>query len=474
MGPAILVLMSALLLTLAATALTALFFQRIPASQRAALANANLNSRFSEMFKSAKPEAREGRAFWELAGDVSRAIAPNAKTTQISNNRVQAALAATSSQLGRLLAAGAVFAVAENEGRTPEQVWAAVRPYLEGLATARFARFEPAHEAFLASVFHVGAVQSGTARQLASEMAEAYTPFLQYFVDKLNKCAAERLTAGDAAAAELCRKIKLRLLRDCTLEPGRAGTRLLAADLLGRELAGEPAAKPAVDAIAKWRKAYRMAARANPGGFFSQTNDPDMSGGLARLLASLLLGSIGLAIATFVLAVAGIASAWPLLTNAKAIRSPRAWTVGVLCALLVLVIGVAVLGSGFQAAQDDLNGAMQRMARAAAPAHKSETWLPLYWARLPWNAAAVGAVAAVAAYLGGRVAGVGQQNRSAASVAICWLCVALIWAATAGLGLVRLSAYESRIDAAYRNGTIATVMGDAGDAMLGPVREWQP
>lgn len=474
MGAAILVLISALTLTAVASLLTIHFFQRIPASQQASLAGVNLNNRFTEVFRGASAEARDGRMFWELATDLSRTVAPRAKAVQIPNNRIQAALAARNSQLGRLLAAGVVLSIAESEGRTPEQTWAAVKPYLEGLATAKFARFEPAHEALLSGVFRVGSVQAGTARQLAAELPEAYTPFLQYFVKTLNRCAADRAAAGDMPAAELCRKVKLRLLRDWTLEPGRTGTRLLAAELLGRELAGDPAAKTVSDAVASWRQAYRSAAKANPGGFLHQSSDPDLSGGIGRSVTALLVGSIGLAIATFVIAILGIAFAWPLLTRADSIGSRRAWVVGGLAAAIVVAVGLAILNSGFQAVQDDLNGAMQRMAAPAAPLHKSASWLPVYWARLPWNAAALGTLSAVVAIAGGRLVFAAKQRCTAASVAICWLLLAATWVGIAAWGVTRISTYESRIDAAYQRGVIATMLGDTGDTMLAPLRDWQP
>ncbi|MCK4343420.1 MAG: hypothetical protein KAY37_17035 [Phycisphaerae bacterium] len=167
------------------------------------------------------------------------------------------------SQLGRLQVSALTLLHLERAGVPAEEWWLRLRLYLEGLDNASFAHFLPALLAADAAIYADQGLGPGTARGVALvNSGAAHGPFLQYFVARLRQLAAQRRQAGDHETADLCEQIVHRLLRQWILDPGPAGPRLLAAELLADSLEAQatPSASTSEATLARklrrWRAAY--------------------------------------------------------------------------------------------------------------------------------------------------------------------------------------------------------------------------
>ena len=107
----------------------------------------------------------------------------------------------------------------------------------------------------------------------------AHNGALPVLVAQLRALEQSLADAGHAADGELVRRVRLRLLRQWTLDTAPAGLRLLAADLLADDLAlaaaaAEQPAPPLVLALTEWRRAYHAAADARPVSGFDLARQP--------------------------------------------------------------------------------------------------------------------------------------------------------------------------------------------------------
>lgn len=474
------VLAGALLLTIVGAIVAALFWRQLPFAQVKA-ASSEFRARHDALLGRISGEALDGKILWGAASVIAPQVLPRAREVRSTGKELQDAMSLRSTQLGRLIVATSILARAESEGRAGEQAWAAAKPYLQGLERASFAHFGAALQNVWIEIFRTPPVQEGTAHQAASQSmvqnGEAFTPVLQFLIPRLKAMAEQRTAAGDVAGADVCRKTSRRLLREWTLEPGRVGTRLVAADLLTRELDGDPANGKLVESLRAWRKAYRDSARQRPTPLLGVGGDePDLCPAEHAALVGSVATSLWLFVATAAAGLAALALSWALLRESAAIRDWRILAAGGIVAIAATASAGMVIRNGGPAVGDDLRGLMARVAgpKPVKP-KRADTWHPVYRAQLPWAAAGWTVVALAAGALGG--AALYGKNRLAGAagvLAIGWLLIAIAWTAQSAWGGVRVNRYESALADAYRKGVYAAVAGDSAEALLAPLRDWRP
>ena len=171
-------------------------------------------------------------------------------------------------QVARLQLASLTLLQLERGGAAVEHQWQRVLPYLEGLDHAVFEHGLADLIDAETLLYQNAGVSAGAARRWATgTFGYAHGPFLQEFVGQMRRIGNHLGEAGDADGAALCARVTLRLLRQWVLEPGPAGLRLLAADLLAEYIAAVDAvgAPPTLAAkLQSWRTAYRAGAAARP------------------------------------------------------------------------------------------------------------------------------------------------------------------------------------------------------------------
>jgi hypothetical protein len=467
----------ALLMTGIGAFVTASFWKSLPQARAQQLNQTQLQNRWGALLKSAPQAAREGCLLWDAARELIPMLSPRASQPPQIGQRLREAMSAPSTHASRLLVAAVLMAQAESDGRTPEQRWLAIKPYIESGATAPYAHFSVASHAAMAQLYREFLVGDGTAASLADTGSEAYTTFLQFFIPRLRVIAEQRSAAGDAAGAELCRKTGRRLLREWTLEPGRVGTRLVAADLLARELEGDPSCAKLVESLRAWRKSYRDSARQRPTPVLAAGGDePDLCSAEHAALVGSVATSVWLFVATTVAGLAALALSWALLRGFAVLCDWRIFALGGLVAIATTVSAGIVIRDGGPAVGDDLRGLMIRVTTPTlAKPKRSDPFAPVYRAQLPWAAAgwtvavlAAGGLLGAALYRRNRLAG------AAGALGIGWLLIAVAWTVQSAWGSVRVNRYESALADAYRKGVYAAVAGDSAEALLAPLRDWQP
>ena len=164
------------------------------------------------------------------------------------------------SQFRRLQLLAARFLANEQRNEAPEAAWPGLKKLLDDAAAAKsFAHLQPLLSAAWTAALCEAGLDSGTARALAQEyISQPHGPLAEYLAPRLVKLAAARESAGDPAGAAACRSVLYRWLREWTLEPTAIGARLLAADLLAREIEHAPAAFGGdVDALAAGLREFR-------------------------------------------------------------------------------------------------------------------------------------------------------------------------------------------------------------------------
>jgi hypothetical protein len=465
----------ALLATLAGAVLSLGLWSGLPQAQVAKLQRSEIQARWQASLRNAPSVAREGVAIADAAGELAPAITPQARAAPQIGNALRNAMGAPSTQAGRLLVAAAILAQGESEGRTPEQVWGAIRPYLESGATAPYPHFAAARESLLRQAYAVPPVRAGTAAALAAIGPELLSPFLQFFVPRVRAIGQAWAAAGDPAGAELCGKVVRRLLREWVLEAGPPGTRLVAAELLMREMRGSEENAALVAALSAWRAAYLEPARQR-GAAALGLGDVNLCPAEHAAVAGSVAASIWLLVSTLVAAIGGIGLAWKIFLNRGALRRAPILALGGLVGVAAIVACGVVLRSAGSAAVDDIRSLMDRAGRGKTTESKrSDVWLPVYRAQIVWAAAGWTTGALVAGVVAG--AALHARNRLAGGAAvllIAWALIAMSAAVVAGWGHSRLSRYETALADAYGKGVYAAVAGDSAEDLLAPIRAWRP
>ena len=474
---ALTVLGCALLGTVAGTALSVKLWRGLPQSQAAGLEQNQIQTHWLALLRNAPTSAREGTAVADAARELMPAIAPQGMAAPQIGQRLRNAMGAPSTHVGRLLVAAAILAQGESEGRPVEQAWPALKPYLESSPTAPYAHFAAAREDVLRQVYRELSIRDGTAAALATVGPELLSPFLQYFLPRMILLEQARLAAGDPSGAELCRKAVRRLLREWTLEPGNVGTRLVAADLLARDLMRDPTNEKLVSALRSWRSAYRDAARIRPTAMLSVSgSEPDPAPAESAALVGAVAGSVWLSIAAVLTGIVALVLNWAIFRDSSVLGDWRTFAGGGLIAIGVCAAAAITIRTAGPAIRTDLRGMMARADRAAPAAPKrADEWHSAYRAQLPWVAAGwTFAALAAGAFSAAMVLRRNRLGSAAGVLAIGWALIVLSWVAQSAWGLSRLSRYETALADAYRKGSYAAIAGDSAEALLAPLREWRP
>jgi len=297
-------------------------------------------------FSNAPPEARQGLALALISEAGAAALRDPDRVRQAIADAGNYARLATRSQLPRLQAAALRIRALEAANEPVASWWPAVAPYLSGLDSAHFPHFAEELRAAWVATYDALGMPPGMAYELASRaVGHPHGPLLQY-LSRVTRDMARQLEASDPAAAQDVERAVTRLLREWVLAPGPAGLRLLAADLLAEwledgSLANRAAAEGAPDSRARlaaslrdWRQRYRDEARRRPLTLFAPTRAP----ALAPAAHEALLRRVGLLLSLAgVLASAGPFSmlfVWPWLARAR--RASTRWSVALVGALATL------------------------------------------------------------------------------------------------------------------------------------------
>ena len=214
-------------------------------------------------------EAREALCAVELSGAFTAALFDE---RVLSKNRdlVQARLNALShTEIGRLQLAALYVLEMERAGKPPEQWWPTLVPLLGGYSRACYAHYLAKLIDSRRDVFRTVGLAPGTGRGEALRyVGHPHGPLLQFLVARLKQVADARRD-NDPESAAVCQQVSRRLLKEWILEPGPIGLRLLAADLLARELESNTTSAPADETdlavrLRAWRAAYRAGAATRP------------------------------------------------------------------------------------------------------------------------------------------------------------------------------------------------------------------
>lgn len=211
-------------------------------------------------------EAREGLIAANLSS-LFTAVQREPDTLPANRNLIQQMVARLRhTQIGRVQMAAFIMLELEHTGTPLEQWWPTLQPLLRGLERAGFAHFLPELIEHRTGVFEALGFGPGSARLAAEQnIGHPHGPLLQFLTDRLDKIALTRRAVADGSA-ETCQLLTWRLLQQWTLDPGPAGLRLLAADLLAESLTRShtnttPAtSNQLAQELQEWRERYHSCA----------------------------------------------------------------------------------------------------------------------------------------------------------------------------------------------------------------------
>ena len=214
-------------------------------------------------------EAREALGAAELSGAFTAALFDE-RVLAVNRDLVQSRLSTlVHTEIGRLQLAAMFMLEMERAGKPPEQWWPTLVPLLSGYSRACYAHYLQRLIDNRREVFRKVGLPPGTARVEALRyVGHPHGPMLEFLVSRLRRVADARRD-NDPESAAVCQQVSRRLLKEWVLESGPLGLRLLAADLLARELEIAATSAPADQtALAKrlreWRAAYHAGADTRP------------------------------------------------------------------------------------------------------------------------------------------------------------------------------------------------------------------
>jgi hypothetical protein len=468
--PALVILVGALLVSVPAGCSAVRFWRRLPIPCVSRLSGDDVQTAFDRVNRAMPADAREGLALRSasrtLAGAQRGLVAPEelAPTMAVAINTLRR------SQVGRLQLAAARLWLLEQEGEPPGNWWAALRDYLEGLRHANLGHYQAPLMRHWAAAYQAAGLGPGTAHGLAEDLVgHEHGPLLQFLVPRVRRLIAEREQAGDAAAATTCRAVLQSLLRQWVLEPGPAGLRLLAADLLADLLEAEAGADDVdrrlavAESLRRWRADYRDAARRLPVAVL----DPHRQPARAPAEHERLVTRVGLV--TWLGSATITAAAVALLCGGSWLAGRANQPRGARLALQALGAGALVVVGGLlwfhlwpESLREDLRADFS-------------SWR--YWWRHPF--AAAGLTLALLLLAGGLRWGSSPAGgsrfvaRSGAAAAGTWLLLAVILWGSAWAGELARRDYERARRAAGED-TVAAVLGPGAERALSELRRWNP
>ena len=366
-------------------------------------------------------------------------------------------------QVGRLQLAALTMLRLQREGVPSGAWWPSLRTYLDGLEHAPFDHCLPELlEADAQTCERLGLGPGSARRAALLSLGHAHGPFLQLFVEHTRGVADELRRAGDEVAATQCDHVVRRLLRTWVLEPGPAGLRLLAADLLANALAGDGSAAGMADKCRGWRAAYRTAAASLPKAPALLRVGEEPTGVSAAPLTWTLAWAAWTAAAV---AGAGVVALTAAVFGLGRGHDAARWR-GCVAGALLAVVAISAGGIGLIAGAGGL--VWDDFQRADA----RDLGVP----RLPIFGATAGFV--LAAAVGGFVARRGgSATERLAGVARC---TAITWLVLSGVALATTVAAD-RLRGSYESAMaspVAESLGGAADAneraLLDALRGWNP
>lgn len=461
---ALVILVGALLVSVPAGCSAIRLWRRLPTPCLGRLEAGELQAAFDRVNRTMPAEAREGFALRRASATLTDAM-----TGAVAPEELLPAMSATVGGLsrprvGRLQLAAARLWLLEQAGQPPERWWPALRVYLEGMRHADLEHCQAALTRHWAAAYQAAGVDPGTAYGLAEDLVgHPHGPFLEFFVPRLRRVIVEREQAGDAGAAAACRSALHGLLRQWVLEPGSAGLRLLAADLLADTLEADAAQNQELaQSLRGWRAAYRLAARARP----IATLDPHRKPALApaaheRLVARVAL-TTWLGSATLAAAIVALLFGWAWLNGPHPVMSRTRLVLYVIgSAAIVTAGGILWISLWPESTRHDLRSDFSSLR---------------YWWRHPFGAAGLTlAVLLVSGLVRRRAPGGGPRYAArvgAAAAGTCLVLAALLWS-SAWAGERARREYERALRAAHEDPVAAMLGSDAAGA-LSELRRWEP
>ena len=464
----VVILLGALLASVPAGCSAVRLWRRLPARHVARLELPELEAAFERVNRAMTPEAREALALREasraLSGALTNAVAPD----QFQPALARAVNSLTRSQVGRLQLAAARMWLLEQRDEPIERRWPVLRDYLEGMQRANLEHHQVALTQHWATAYQVVGLGPGTAYELAEDLVgHPHGPFLEFFVPRLRRVIVEREQAGDEAAAATCRRVLTGLLKQWVLEPGSAGLRLLAADLLAESLEAdvgpeETEAQAIAHDLRRWRSAYHEAARRRPIATLGVHRKPALAPAAHERLVARIGLMTWLGSATLMAGVIAILFGWSWVRNREAATGrARLALCGISAALLVMIGGVLWVRLRPDSIRADL---------------RSDFSAVHYWWRHPFVAA--GLTLIVLLVMGRLRASASSVKRLfparlGAAAAGAWLVIAVMLWGCAWAGERARRDYERATRAAYEH-PIAALTGSDAESMLARLRRWEP
>ncbi len=470
------VLLAALLLSAVSVTIAVSFTRALPLGSMLRIGNTRVRSTLEAAARALVGESRDGLLLAQLGSLFSdgwkhpaNALMREKQISDVAPHLSQVGVARLIQLAARLNSTEhALAALGSAPAGAPQAGWSVAKPYLEGWEKRQLSHEQLALRAAIARAYESLGLRPGTALALAgSYVGHALNPLLEYLTPQIERLAAEAEQAGDAKGAASARRAFARLLRQWTLEPGPAGLRLLAADLLAGHLerrsadhAGGDAAPAIVTGLRSWRAAYLAAAAARPTPVFQVAEDvaravPEQS----RLLGVYML-MLWLATGCGAAALLALATGWTLLRPRAPVR---------VSGLLLRGSGLGLFAAGLLCIGWLLALEPQvRLDMRMDPANVR------YWPKFAIGAAASAllVITTLASLLKRRAPHLRLGGATALAAAYCWLAFSIF----GGLGPIayrQLAAYETALAAAHAD-PIASVAGPQADSFLDPLRAWEP
>ncbi|QOJ13928.1 MAG: hypothetical protein HRU75_04400 [Planctomycetia bacterium] len=373
------------------------------------------------------------------------------------------------SMLPRLALAATALVELQRRGTPEVEWWHAIEPYAGGLCGASLAHHQfERFSALAASNLHARA-DAGSAWQIAEMVVEpSLGPFLQVTAAHLERAAAARRAAGDAAAADTCTRALRCWLRAWVLERGPIGLRLLAADTLLRSLAREVgqagAASSAARDLAEWVRGRRGDAAARPVAMLDVRRGRAVDADAYTSLVSRAYAALSIGGASAVAALLGLGL---FLFSRRAAREsfPLRAIPLISAAVSAAVLIVAYWPAPLADMQADLARTWQDARQGAAPAVAPP--LRLVTCCLIAGIGLLGAGVG----RGGWRQRLGRVGAASGGAAILLLIVTSCAILAAGSAHQR---YSRATAAAYESGPVLGVSDPQADRLLRALREWQP
>ncbi len=443
-------------------------WRRLPTPRVSRIEADELQAAFDRANRTMPAEAREGFALRRASATLTDAMTGAAAAEKLLPTMSTAVNALSRSRVGRLQLAAARLWLLEQAGEPIASWWPALRVYLEGMRRANLEHCQAALTRHWAAAYQAAGLGPGTAYGLAEDLVgHPHGPFLQFFVPRLRRVIVEREQAGDIAAATTCRNVLHSLLRQWVLEPGSAGLRLLAADLLADSLeadAGDDVAETQAlaQSLRRWRSAYREAARARP----MATLDPHRKPALAPAAHERLVARVGLTTwlgsATLAAAIIALLFNWSWLGDRPAVvhRARLAlYVIGL--SVIVTIGGILWIHLWPESIHHDLRSDFSSLR---------------YWWRHPFAAAGLTLALLLAGGLVRRRAPAGGSRYAPRLGAIAvgtWLVLAAMLWSSAWVGEHARRDYERALRTAYED-PVAAVLGFDAESALAELRRWEP